>query len=55
MIVCTQCSGKGACYGTENIIDANLNSETMRMSGTPPGTIPCTQCNGKGYMTGGSF
>lgn len=54
MTVCEQCNGAGACIGTESGLDLSANTETMKMSGPQPGSIPCTQCNGKGYQTYGN-
>ena len=55
MMVCTQCAGKGATIGQNQIINqAGLSTETYQPD-VQPAPTPCTQCNGKGYMTGASF
>lgn len=50
MIVCQQCFGKKSTYGTESTVDANLNTESMKMSGPQPAAVPCSQCNGTGIQ-----
>jgi len=56
MIVCIQCSGKGAVQGQNALINlAGGYTEKFTGPGDTPPTTQCQQCLGKGYQTGGSY